>query len=117
MTRYRSAITGKFVSREFSEANASTTVAEASHPVRRPGQTFHAHQQETADWLGCTVEQMNADHDRLHGELTKWTGRNSYALRMGRGESLTARQRVLADLEENAVLHLQRYMVAVGGFA
>jgi hypothetical protein len=117
MTRYRSAITGKFVSREFAEGNASTTVAEADHPVRRPGQTFHAHQQETADWLGCTVEQMNVDHDRLHRALAGWTGSTSHALRMGAGEVLTPDERTQADLEENAVLHLQRYMVATGGFA
>ncbi len=35
MTRYRSAITGRYVSKEYAEANPSTTVSEKSKKIKK----------------------------------------------------------------------------------
>lgn len=67
-------------------------------------------QQSTADWIGCSVEQMNAQHDKLHQALCDWLGIESQALRVARGENLTHEEYCLANYEEDAVLHLQRLM-------
>lgn len=79
-------------------------------PRRRPDQSHEGHQQEMADWLGCTVDEMNADHDRLHAALAVWLGFPSMVLRVARGEDA---DHTLANHEENAALYLQRYLCAL----
>lgn len=79
-------------------------------PRRREGQSFESHQREMAAWVGCTVDEMNAAHDTLHRELTAWLGTQSLALKQAAGEQLTAEEQALADFEEEAVLHVQRFM-------
>lgn len=71
-------------------------------------------QHETAEWMGCSIEQMNAAHDPLHADLCKWAGVESQSLRVAKGEILDAEEHRLAWLEEAAVLNVQRWMVALG---
>lgn len=65
-------------------------------------------QEETAEWMGCSVDEMNAHHDSLHQLLCDWLGFESHALRTARGEPANYH---LANYEEDAVLHLQRFIV------
>ena len=82
-------------------------------PSRQPNQTFDEHQAEVAEWLGCSVAQMNKDHDALHEELCGAFGVESQAIRDARGETLTVDQKRVAALEETAVLHVQRWLCAL----
>jgi hypothetical protein len=70
-------------------------------------------QAATAMWLGYqgadAVDQMNAEHDPLHRDLCNWLGLTSHSMRMAAGETLTLNERRLAALEEDAVLHVQRF--------
>jgi hypothetical protein len=74
----------------------------------------HMPQHETAEWMGCTVEEMTASHDVIHSELTKWAGVDSQSLRIAAGDILDAEEHRLAWLEEAAVLNVQRWLVALG---
>jgi hypothetical protein len=68
-------------------------------------------QQETADWMGyASIQAMNADHDNLHQALCDWLGLTSHALRVARGEKISYSDYCLANYEEDAVLHLQRFI-------
>jgi hypothetical protein len=80
-------------------------------PRRQPDQPFDAHQREVAEWLGCSVEQMNNQHDPLHLALCGWLGVPSEAMKDAAGELHGGR---LAGLEEQAVLSVQRLAVAHG---
>lgn len=68
---------------------------------------------ETARHLGYgdDIAAMDRDHDPLHLALCAWLGVRSHALADGRGEPHDA---TLANLEEVAVLAVQRFMVASG---
>lgn len=66
-------------------------------------------QPETAEWMGCTIEEMN----RVHADLCAWLNVESQSLRIARGEILDANEHMLAWLEESAVLHVQRFLVAL----
>lgn len=66
-----------------------------------------------AEWLGCSVERMNAHHDSLHRWLAERVGRESLSLKFSRGEQLTPDEAAVAAIEEDAVLAIQRYLVAV----
>lgn len=80
-------------------------------PRRLPDQPFDAHQAEMAEWLGCpTVDEMNATHDHLHADLCQWLGATSFSLLTAQGVELTPERQALASLEEEAVLHVQRWM-------
>jgi len=80
-------------------------------PRRLPDQPFDAHQRHMADWIGArSVEEMNAAHDSLHAELCQWMGVTSFSLLMAQGVELTTEREALADLEEAAVLHVQRWL-------
>ena len=70
-------------------------------------------QQQMAEWLGCSVEQMNARHDKLHCWLAEWAGQPSYSMMVADGKALTDEQRHLAAVEEDAVLAVQRYLCAI----
>jgi hypothetical protein len=72
---------------------------------------FDADQARTAEWLGCSVEQMNRDHDGLHHALCGWLGVPSHSMADAAGESFDGN---LAALEETAVLHLQRFANLAG---
>ena len=82
-------------------------------PRHIPGQTFEEHQRDMADWMGCSVEEMNDFRDGLHAELCQWMGATSYSLLMAQGVELSPSRKALADLEENAVLHTQRWLQAL----
>jgi hypothetical protein len=69
-----------------------------------------ASQAETAEWMGCTVDAMNAEHDGLHARLTDWLDAPSYSLREANGEVLEGADAKIAGAEEAAVLVLQRYI-------
>lgn len=81
-----------------------------------PGEPEHTEDQaKTAAELGygTDVERMVEDHDPLHALLCDWLGiGESYALRIAAGE--LPEDHELAYLEEDAVLAVQRFMVAAG---
>ena len=70
-----------------------------------------ANQEETAEWMGVSVEQMNNDHDRLHAILCQdW---------LVESESLKCRDGLpfnqeIAWKEEEAVMHVQRWLYSTG---
>ena len=83
----------------------------AGHPLRREGQPLAEHQAEMARWMGyATVEELNADHDPLHAALCQWLGVPSYSLMIAQGVALDAKRMRLANLEEVAVLTIQRFI-------
>lgn len=65
-----------------------------------------------AEWMGCSVEKMNRCHDRLHRWIADRVGHPSYSLLASQGEHLTPEENAVAAVEEESVLHLQRYIVA-----
>lgn len=83
-------------------------------PRHRPEQSFADHQAEVANWLGCSVEAMNADHDLTHLTLCHWLSVTSHAMREAEGANLTPEEAELAAIEEEAVLHVQRFAVRSG---
>lgn len=69
----------------------------------------------TAAWMGyppglAGVVAMDARHDPLHADLACWVGIPSFSLRIASGEALSGPEGLLAGLEEDAVLMLQRYL-------
>jgi hypothetical protein len=80
-------------------------------PRRQPDQPFDAHQRDMAEWMGCSLTQLNAEHDAYHRALCAWLGVPSEAMKDAAGEPHDGR---LAGLEEEAVLHVQRLAVAHG---
>lgn len=80
-------------------------------PQLRPGQPFRQHQLEVAQWVGCSVDDLNAHHDALHGALCRWLGVPSHSLACARSDTHDA---ALAALEEEAVMHVQRFMAHHG---
>lgn len=66
-----------------------------------------------AQWMGCSVEEMNSTHDGLHAELCQWFGATSFSLLMAQGVELTPERRHLAELEEAAVLATQRWLQGI----
>lgn len=64
-----------------------------------------------AEWMGYdTVEAMDADHDRLHFRLSNVLGVPSHSMRQARGEVLSREEWTVANLEEDAVLNVQRWL-------
>lgn len=86
-------------------------------PRRGLGQGFAHHQAQMALWAGYgeDVAALNADHDRLHAALCRWLGIDSQSLREAAGEALGPTERLWAALEEDAVLHTQRWLRHAGG--
>lgn len=72
---------------------------------------------DTAGWIGCSIEQMDAEHDPLHRALCAWAGVPSHSMRVAAGDSLNPSDKHIADLEENAVLNVQRWLVHAKGSA
>lgn len=66
----------------------------------------------TAQWMGYgqDIAEMDRCHDWWHKALAKWLGLPSFSMRVAAGEDLSHDERVLAGLEEDAVLMLQRYV-------
>ena len=79
----------------------------ADIPARRPDQSLDDHQAEVAAWVGCSVERLNAEHDRTHEALCDWIGVPSHSLACARGEDHDADA---AWKEEAVVMHLQRML-------
>lgn len=70
---------------------------------------------ETAAWMGYdTIEAMDRDHDNLHMALAGALGVQSYSLAEASGAKLSESEQELAWAEENAVLHVQRWMRMAG---
>lgn len=84
-------------------------------PHQRPDQSFADHQADMADWMGCSVDALNAAHDPLHRSMAAWLGLTSHAMRDAAGEALTPSEADLAAYEEQAVLYAQRYITKAGG--
>ncbi len=73
---------------------------------------FAARQAATARWMGYPdAAAMNREHDRTHAALCAWVGVPSHSLACARGEPHDER---LAGIEEDAVLHLQRFLAHAG---
>jgi hypothetical protein len=70
-------------------------------------------QKAMAEWMGCSVEQMNRHHDRTHAWLAERAGVTSYSLKASEDEHLTPDESAVAAAEEDAVLYLQRYLFAL----
>lgn len=84
------------------------------HPMQGPGQSLESHKADMAKWMGCeTVEEMDRDHDPLHAELCQWMGSTSYSLLAAQGVQLPDNLRRIAELEECAVLNVQRWLQAL----
>lgn len=66
----------------------------------------------TAEWCGygADIAAMDAAHDPLHALLASALGLPSLSLRIASGEALSGPERMLAGLEEDAILMLQRYV-------
>lgn len=69
----------------------------------------------TAAWMGyppglAGIAQMDAAHDSLHASLCDWLGIRSTSLMIARGEPVTGDQQRLAGHEEDAVLHVQKFI-------
>jgi hypothetical protein len=75
---------------------------------------FDAGQACTAAWMGVSVSEMNRVHDDIHRALCAWLGITSHSMRDAAGEHLTPDEKSLADLEEAAVLHVQRLLHRTG---
>lgn len=76
---------------------------------------LHADKAQTAHWMGypvglAGVVAMDACHDPLHAFLAVQLGLPSFSLRIASGEAVSGPERVLAGLEEDAVLMVQRYV-------
>lgn len=73
---------------------------------------FDEHQRGTARALGYgdDVDGMNRDHDPLHRATCRWLGVVSHSMRVAAGETLTLAEQHLAELEETAVMALQKFM-------
>lgn len=70
---------------------------------------------QTATWMGYPagltgIAQMDALHDRLHVRLCEWLGLPSLSMKDAAGEPLTRDERTLAEIEEDAVMNLQRFI-------
>ena len=65
-----------------------------------------------AEWMGCSVERMNAHHDPLHRWIAERIGHPSYSLLASEGRTLTPDESAVAAAEENAVLYVQKYLCA-----
>jgi hypothetical protein len=74
-----------------------------------PAATFDEQQAATARWLGCSVDEMNRDHDPTHVQLCNAFGFASLSLAPDRSPD----EDRLALLEETAVMHVQRWLVAM----
>jgi hypothetical protein len=70
-------------------------------------------QKAMAEWMGCTVEQMNRHHDRIHLWLSERAGQRSFSLAVSHGEALTPEEGAVAAAEEDAALAIGRYLVSV----
>jgi len=85
-------------------------------PRRAASQSHEDHQADMARWMGyLDTAALNRDHDPLHHALAGWLGIPSHAMRQAAGEALTSDEAMLASLEEEAVLHVQRWMNHAGG--
>lgn len=80
-------------------------------PRQLPDQPFDAHQQAIAEWMGCTVDAMNRDHDDLHRALCNWLRIKSHSMADASGRAFDP---VLSGMEEVAVLYVQRLMANHG---
>lgn len=61
-----------------------------------------------------TDRETHIEHDLWHIDLALWLGKPSPALMGAMGVPLTPTDQGLADLEEDAVMALQRYAKAAG---
>lgn len=71
-----------------------------------------AHQAKRLGY-GDDVAAMTRHHDPLHSRLCDWIGLPaSYSLTAAAGMPLTDRERTIAEMEEEAVMALQRFILA-----
>lgn len=91
-------------------AHSDACEAKRGRGTNRPA--LHMSKEQTAAWLGYgdDVAAMDASHDKLHASLCAWIGRPSLSLRDAQGVPLSDAERTLAAIEEDAVLHVQRFL-------
>lgn len=93
------------VSRGWTETTFSDGSSLSARHDEQPGQ------RQTAAELGCSVERMNREHDLTHSLLAAWLG-------LGQSPTLygvaVGEKYPLHDLEEAAVLAIQRFAIAAG---
>lgn len=70
---------------------------------------------QTAAWMGYPpgitgIAAMDAEHDGWHQRLCDWLGIRSTSMMIARGEPTTGPEQRLAGYEEDAVLHVQRFI-------
>lgn len=85
-------------------------------PAQMTRQLIAHTQRETARLLGYgdDVDAMNRDHDDLHRRLCDLFAIPSYSMQIAAGQVLPFREKSLADIEEDAVLCVQRLLRAHG---
>jgi hypothetical protein len=66
--------------------------------------------EETAAFIGCSVEEMDRDHDDIHRGLCKLLDVKSYSMAVANREQLTHEEWEIANYEEDAVLYVQRWL-------
>lgn len=73
---------------------------------------IHMTKAQTAEWMGygADVASMDVEHDLWHLRLCEWLGVESCSLLEASGVELDERQKRLAEIEEDAVLNLQRFV-------
>lgn len=66
---------------------------------------------ERAAWMGYdTPEEMDAEHDELHRWLCYLFDIPSYSMIIAEGGNLPHEEYCIANYEEDAVLHVQRWL-------
>lgn len=66
---------------------------------------------DLATWMGYnTIEEMDKDHDDLHTRLCEAFDVPSYSMIIANGGTLPHDEYCLANYEEDAVLHVQRWL-------
>jgi hypothetical protein len=72
------------------------------HPLDRTALT---------EWMKYpSIQEMDADHDRLHELVCDMLAVRSYSLAKRDGATLSQEEEDLAACEEAAILHLQRWL-------
>ena len=72
-------------------------------------------EEKTAAWMGVSVEVMNRDHEDIHRMMQDVLNVRSHSLRIAAGERINYHDYCLANLEEAAVIAVQRYWYAATG--
>lgn len=68
-------------------------------------------EEELAQWMGYdSVEEMDEDHNLTHEAICEQLGVRSYSLAVRDGLTLNDEQYRIAAMEEQAIIHIQRWL-------